>query len=305
MGIRLSSIADRVVRRMVKSSDGDHIWLVARLDEDHVMNLAEGFLEGLEGVSGTRSIVDWHFQTGKCVLKMDRDAVFRKNPNLMRVKDLEPEDFLADDLKVLQRLFDRQNFGVALSVFLQNYISNGSSRFIGQNTRYFQKNSLYRFVDGFSSARDISSDVDLNSDPISGMEELVVRTLYEFSKTLGEPDESLLTMDRSGLAKDINGSLNHIQGMYASEEDEYIIGDEYFELPVDSDMFIGIADFSENLERVYQEWKQGVETREVEGLYSARKRDFDQRRNVEELVDRYGLDIRYDVRFVSDQEEID
>jgi len=300
------------IDRVILESRGDYYWVSLPFNKSTAASLSRGRLEGLKGVSGSRSILDWWFGGGKAALRMERRRADQSN-SLMSVSGMRVKDFIVNDLEVMQRLMDQPSFGTTLSKFVHNYIKPRQSklgrRYISLVSPYLEDRKLYRFLDRYKTSSEISDWIDLidTTQPVHHFAWIIEKSIAAFARKSGNEEDADALRDalESKIDDVVRDAIKGMKNQYAAAEDEYVVAGGALEVPKGSDLFVFAPRLSDRAERLYIQWRDGVESKEIDMLLSIRGgADFKDRANAEDLVDRFGLDNKYSVSFVSDADEI-
>jgi len=231
----------------------------------------------------------------------------------MSVSGMRVKDFIVNDLEVMQRLMDQPSFGTTLSKFVHNYIKPRQSklgrRYISLVSPYLEDRKLYRFLDRYKTSSEISDWIDLidTTQPVHHFAWIIEKSIAAFARKSGNEEDADALRDalESKIDDVVRDAIKGMKNQYAAAEDEYVVAGGALEVPKGSDLFVFAPRLSDRAERLYIQWRDGVESKEIDMLLSIRGgADFKARANAEDLVDRFGLDNKYSVSFVSDADEI-
>lgn len=263
-------------------------WLVLSMNEDSpetAEQLSKGVLHGLKGISASREIVGNFFHTsGNACLVMDPNEVMRDND--IEMIDYHDVDYLLSrNMKVLHRLFNKSIDKFGKRQILQTIFSEFSRYIRDLNHPEFHIFDYYGFPSKMShihDGQDISSVTDLVTFAEEAFNE--VKNKERFPDMDISPD-----LFRDGL---ISSVLKTAQ--WYEDESEWIVNSDTFNIPIKSTLLITKSDI---VDQRYDEWKLNKDSFSF-GPIKWRMISYEA---IIDQIEKYQLDKRYKVRFVSEE----
>jgi len=268
---------------------------------DRLEQLAKGKLEGVKGISGSSMIVIDFLPNGRnAILKMDGDTVVKRNP-ISRVMYSNHHYLMSNDMFAIRRLFNvsatdpssarASAIITILHDFTREYKNDYHSR--EGKVAFYVKTEMWR----------IKKELKKESEPVNSVREMA-KLIHRVTEYLSA-SKGGLDFDVRDWEKHLHKAIKDIGRDYAKEA-EWILKDETLIVPKGSTLMIGLSNYTDKVEALYQEWKElkgsskGPEDIDSDRMLqlASHKYWFEKREAMDAAIDDYGLDRRYRIRFV-------
>lgn len=266
-------------------------WLVLRIggghDEDTAPQLANGTLTGLKGISASREIVgDFLHTSGNACLVMDSASVLQNN-DITMIDYRSIDNLVANNMKVMTRLYNQTNGIKGISRSLQNILRN-TVRYLKDNNHPDASTLIY-----YGTADSIPFMYGDNPVPLNSVEDIVKFIEWGLEKHAQEKYISPYEISHEDLAKGVEYALLRDAELYESES-EWIVNSETFNIPLGSILLIIKPDF---VDKHYDAWKAG----EFDATWNPNRWRLSAFNAIATQIKEYDLDKKYNIRFISEE----
>lgn len=265
-------------------------WLVLRLGEDDpdtAPQLAEGSLKGLKGISASREIVgDFLHTSGNACLVMNPNEVLNNN-DVSMVDYKNVDSLVANNMRVITRLYNQNNDIKGISRTLQNILRN-TVRYLKENNHPDASTMIY-----YGSADNISYLYGDNPTPLNTVSDIAQFVEWGLMEHAKEKRISPFEISKKDLMIGIEYALLKDAELYESES-EWLVDGDVFNVPPGSILLIIKSGFAEEH---YDAWKAGEFNAEW-NPNRWRLRAFD---TIMNQIEEYSLDKKYKIRFISEE----